>query len=401
LSFSTLPRRAFRLRLLAVALGLGLGLGLTVGLSGLAQAAQPGVIRIGVAEALTGGAAQYGLSIRNGFQLAADQINAAGGVGGAKIELVVEDEQGKKEEAINAFKKLIFQDQVLMLFGPTLSNSAQAADPIAQAAKVVVFGTSNTADGITSIGDHVFRNSVTEADVLPVTLRTAAQHAHITKVAVLYGNDDVFTKSGYDNFKKALEALKIPVTTTETFAKGDVDFKAQLTKIKASHPDAIVLSALLAEGAPIMVQARQLGLNLPFIGGNGMNSVKVFDLAKGASDDLWVGSPWSIENRAPANNSFIVAYTQKFKSAPDQFAAQAYDALNVVAAALKTAKLSGNLAADRQALRDALPGVKWTGATGAFAFRRAQDKAGRPAGYDADQLPIISVTHGVRYEIVK
>ncbi len=401
MSFSTLPRRAFRLRLLAVALGLGLGLGLTVGLSGLAQAAQPGVIRIGVAEALTGGAAQYGLSIRNGFQLAADQINAAGGVGGAKIELVVEDEQGKKEEAINAFKKLIFQDQVLMLFGPTLSNSAQAADPIAQAAKVVVFGTSNTADGITSIGDHVFRNSVTEADVLPVTLRTAAQHAHITKVAVLYGNDDVFTKSGYDNFKKALEALKIPVTTTETFAKGDVDFKAQLTKIKASHPDAIVLSALLAEGAPIMVQARQLGLNLPFIGGNGMNSVKVFDLAKGASDDLWVGSPWSIENRAPANNSFIVAYTQKFKSAPDQFAAQAYDALNVVAAALKTAKLSGNLAADRQALRDALPGVKWTGATGAFAFRRAQDKAGRPAGYDADQLPIISVTHGVRYEIVK
>ena len=113
------------------------------------------------------------ISIRNGFQLAADEINAAGGVNGDKIVLVVEDEQGKKEEAINAFKKLIFQDKVLMLFGPTLSNSAQAADPIAQAAKVVVFGTSNTADGITSIGDHVFRNSVTEADVLPVTIASA------------------------------------------------------------------------------------------------------------------------------------------------------------------------------------------------------------------------------------
>ena len=114
---------------------------------------------------------------------------------------------------------------------------------------------------------------------------------------MLYGNDDVFTKSGYDNFKKALDDLKIPVTTTETFAKGDVDFKAQLTKIKATNPDAIVLSALIAEGAPIMVQARQLGINVPFIGGNGMNSVKVFDLAKGASDNLWVGSPWSIEQR--------------------------------------------------------------------------------------------------------
>src|ERR1700748_1580620 len=188
---------------------------------GSALAAQP--IKIGVAEALSGPAAQYGVSIRNGFQLAVDEINGAGGVNGNKIALVVEDEQGKKDEAINAFKKLIFQDKALMLFGPTLSNSAQAADPIAQAAKIVVFGTSHTADGITSIGDHVFRNSVTEADVLPVTIRTAARHANIKKVAVLYGNDDVFTKSGYDNFKKALDDLHIPVTTTETLAKGDVD----------------------------------------------------------------------------------------------------------------------------------------------------------------------------------
>jgi branched-chain amino acid transport system substrate-binding protein len=374
---------------------------LLIGAVGIGAAAQAAEIKIGVAEALTGPAAQYGNSIRNGFKLAVDQLNESGALGANKITLVIEDEQGKKEEAINTFKKLIFQDKVLMLFGPTLSNSAQAADPIAQAAKVVVFGTSNTADGITSIGDHVFRNSVTEADVLPVTIATAVRQAKIKKVAVLYGNDDVFTKSGYDNFVKALEAQKIPVTTTETFAKGDVDFKAQLTKIKASNPDAIVLSALLAEGAPIMVQARQLGLKIPVIGGNGMNSVKVFDMAKGASDDLWIGSPWSIENRAPANNTFIVDYTQKFKSPPDQFAAQAFDAMNIAAAAIKKIKLTGDLAADRSALRNALPDVKWNGATGAFSFRRANDKSGKPAGYDAQQLPIISVTRGVRYEIVK
>ncbi len=368
---------------------------------GLLSAAQAAEIKIGVAEALSGGAAQYGLSIRNGFQLAQEQINAAGGVGGNKITLVIEDEQGKKEEAINAFKKLIFQDKVLMVFGPTLSNSAQAADPVAQAAKTVVFGTSNTADGITSIGDYVFRNSVTEADVLPVTIKTAVKNNKIKSVAVLYGNDDVFTKSGYDNFKKALEALKIPVTTTETFAKGDVDFKAQLTKIKASNPDAIVLSALLAEGAPIMVQARQLGINLPFIGGNGMNSVKVFDMAKGASDGLWVGSPWSAQNRTKENNSFIVDYTKKYQGVPDQFAAQAFDAMHIVAKALASVKLTGDLAKDRTALRDALPNVKITGATGPFAFRRANDKAGKPAGYDADQTPIVSVTKGPEYVIEK
>ncbi len=358
-------------------------------------------IKLGAAEALTGPAGQYGQSIRNGLMLALDEINAAGGVKGNKISLLIEDEQGKKEQAIDVFKKLIFQDKVLMVFGPTLSNSAQAADPIAQAAKIVAFGTSNTADGITSIGDYVFRNSVTEGDVLPETLRIAAKAANLKKVAVLYGNDDVFTKSGYDAFKKALEDLKIPVTTTETFAKGDVDFKAQLTKIKAGNPDAIVLSALIAEGAPIMVQARQLGINLPFIGGNGMNSVKIFDLAKDKSDNLWVGSPWALGSQAKENQHFVVAYTQKYKASPDQFSAQAFDAMYIVSKALAKIKLSGNLEIDRKALRDALPTVTHVGATGAFQFRETATKDGKPGGYDAKQAAIVSVTKGGKYSIEK
>ena len=369
--------------------------------AGLIASAHAADIKLGAAEALSGPAGQYGQSIKNGFELAVEEINAAGGVKGNKITLQIEDEAGKKEQAIDVFKKLIFQDKVLMVFGPTLSNSAQAADPIAQAAKVVAFGTSNTADGITSIGDHVFRNSVTEADVLPETLRVSAKVAGIKKVAVLYGNDDVFTKSGYDAFKKALEGLNIPVTTTETFAKGDVDFKAQLTKIKGSGADAVVLSALIAEGAPIMVQARQLGLDVPFIGGNGMNSVKIFDLAKDKSDNLWVGSPWALGSQTKENQHFVVAYTQKYKAAPDQFGAQAYDAMSIVAKALAKIKLSGNLDADRQALRDALPTVTHTGATGAFQFRQTTAKDGKPAGYDAQQAAIVSVTKGGKYSIEK
>ena len=358
-------------------------------------------IKIGVAEALTGNASQYGMPIRKGIELAAGEINAAGGITGTKLALVIEDEQGRKEEAINVFKKLIFQDRVLMLFGPTLSNSAQASDPVAQSAKIVVFGTSNTADGITSIGDYVFRNSVTEADILPVTLKVAAQKTGFKKVAVLYGNDDIFTKSGYDNFARALQALKVPVTTTETFAKGDVDFKPQLTKIKASHPDAIVLSALIAEGGPIMVQARQLGINLPFIGGNGMNSPRVFELAKDSSDNLWVGSPWSVENPAAENQRFIAAYQKAYGTLPDQFAAQAYDAMYIVTQALKKIKLTGKLAADRKALRDALPSVQWTGATGPFKFRQVSGRSGKSAGYDAVQTAIVMMTKNNRYVIQK
>ena len=381
---------SFKTSLLSVALAMG---------ATVAVGVQAAVIRIGAAEAVSGPAGQYGVSIRNGLQLAVDEINAAGGVKGNKLTLLVEDEQGKKEQAIDVFKKLIFQDKVLMLFGPTLSNSAQAADPIAQAAKTVVFGTSNTADGITSIGDFVFRNSVTEGDVLPETLRVAIKHGKLTKVAVLYGNDDVFTKSGYDAFKKALDTLKMPVTTTETFAKGDVDFMAQLTKFKASGADAVVLSALIAEGAPIMVQARQLGLNVPFIGGNGMNSVKIFDLAKEKSDNLWVGSPWALTSQTKPNQHFVVAYTQKYKAAPDQFGAQAYDAVAIVAAALGKIKLSGNLEADRIALRDALPTVTHNGATGPFKFRQSTNKDGKPAGYDAQQAAIVSVTKAGKYQI--
>lgn len=388
-AFATLRTRALKTTLIAA------------GAFGFSLSALAADIKLGAAEALSGPASQYGQSIKNGLQLAVDELNAAGGVKGNKISIQFEDEAGKKEQAIDVFKKLIFQDKVLMLFGPTLSNSAQAADPIAQAAKVVVFGTSNTADGITSIGDHVFRNSVTEADVLPETLRVAIKQAKIGKVAVLYGNDDVFTKSGYDAFKKALENLKVPVTTTETFAKGDVDFKAQLTKIKANGADAIVLSALIAEGAPIMVQARQLGIDLPFIGGNGMNSVKIFDLAKEKSDNLWVGSPWALGNQTKENQHFVVAYTQKYKSAPDQFGAQAYDAMNIVATALGKIKLSGNLETDRKALRDALPAVTHLGATGPFKFRQAMGKDGKPAGYDAQQAAIVSVTKGGKYSIEK
>ena len=356
-------------------------------------------IKIGVAEALTGNASQYGVPIRKGFELAAGEINAARGINGRKLVLVVEDEQGRKEEAINVFKKLIFQDKVLMLFGPTLSNSAQAADPVAQAARVVVFGTSNTADGITSIGNYVFRNSVTEADILPVTLKVAAQKTGFKKVAVLYGNDDIFTKSGYDNFAKALQAFRIPVTTTETFAKGDVDFKPQLTKIKAGSPDAIVLSALVAEGAPIMVQARQLGITLPFVGGNGMNSPRIFELAKDAADNLWVGSPWSVENPAAENKRFISAYQKAYNVLPDQFAAQAYDAMYIVTQALKKIKLTGKLESDRKALRDALPSIQWTGATGPFKFRQVAGRDGKPAGYDAVQDAIVMTTRNNKYVI--
>ena len=114
-----------------------------------------------------------------------------------------------------------------------------------------------------------------------------------------------------------------------------------------------------------------------------------------------MGSPWSIENNTPANTKFIAAYKAKYNVAPDQFAAQSYDAMYIAAGAIKNVKITGNLDADRKALRDALPKVTHDGATGKFAFRQAMGKNGKPAGYDAQQAPIVSVTKGGKYVIEK
>jgi len=362
------------------------------------QAADAAVIRLGAAEALTGPVAQYGISIRNGLELAINEINAKGGINGDRLELTVEDDQAKKEEAINVFRQLIFRDKVLMIFGPTLSNSAFAADPIANQARIVVFGTSNTASGLTDKMPFVFRNSVMEADVLPVTVKAAQQHYKLGKVAVIYGNDDAFTKDGYDVFRRVLAADRIPVTTTETYAKGDVDFKAQLTRIKSTSPDAIVCSCLAEEAANIMLQARTLGLKQPFIGGNGFNSPKLFQIAKGAADGTMMGTPWSSENHTPANDAFMKAYRAKYQADPDQFAAQAYDAVHITAQAIAAMKFSGELAKDRITLQQELPKVKWVGATGPMQFRPAP---GGQGGYDVDQKAVVNIAEGGKFILLK
>jgi branched-chain amino acid transport system substrate-binding protein len=342
----------------------------------LAFTAQAAEIKIGVAEALTGPVAKYGVPIKNGFVLAADEINATGGINGNKIILVVEDEQAKKEEAINVFKKFIFQDKVLAIFGPTLSNSAFASDPFANAQKTVVFGTSNTAEGITAIGPYVFRNSVAEADILPVVTNVATKKLGLKKVAMIYGNDDSMTKSTYEVFLRAIRAEKLELLDTETFAKGDIDFSAQLTKIKSFNPDAVFCAALVEEASNIILQARKLGLSdkIKFIGGNGFNSPKLIEIAGKAAEGSLSGSPWFLDDPSPKNQTFVKAYSKKYGTPPDQFAAQAYDALYIMAEGIKAIKISGNLEKDRIALRDALTTVKnFNGVSGPFSFNENRD----------------------------
>ena len=290
------------------------------------------------------------------------------------LEVIFEDTAGTKEQAITAFEKLINQDQVVAILGPTLSNSAFAADPIAQEAGVPVIGSSNTATGITEMGDFVFRTSLPESAVIPNTIKVVKEARGLTKVAVMYGNDDQFTKSGYEVFAAALEAEGIEVLGTETFAKGDTDFSAQLTKIKALEPQAIVTSALAEEAANIMAQASQLGLEVFFIGGNGFNSPKLAEIAGPAAEGAISGSAWFLSSPSPENVSFVEAYKAAYNADPDQFAAQAYTAAWVLAKAIKDAG-----SADRKAIRDALAQIKdFATPLGVFSFDEARDPLHTP-----------------------
>ena len=293
------------------------------------------VVKIGGAFSMTGPAAVYGPKQKAGVELAVDEINRSGALKGIKLEFVFEDDASTKEQGINVFQRFINKDKVNVILGPTLSNTATAADPLAQAAKVPVVAISNTAPrGITDIGDYIWRVSLTEAQVIPGALKKVKEKYGIKTAAVLYGNDDAFTKAGYDVMKAALSLLGIKVVGEQTFAKPDRDFNAQLTAIKGLKPDLLMVSALADNAASIVTQAKQLGWTGPIMGGNGFNAPAFIKNAGAAAEGVMVGTAWNRASADPVNVNFIKAM-QARNVDPDQFCAQAYAAVYAVAEAIK------------------------------------------------------------------
>ena len=287
---------------------------------------------IGAALSLTGPAASYGAQQRAGIQAALDEVNQGGGV---KLSVLIEDDASTKEQGITVFQKFINRDKVSAIIGPTLSNTASAADPLAQQAKVPVLGISNTAaTGITDIGNYIWRDSLTEAQVIPGAFKKAQEKLQFKTAGVLYGNDDVFTKAGYDVMQKALADQGVKVVGTQTFAKPDRDYNAQLTALIAAKPDVLVVSALADNAASIVAQARQRGWTGPILGGNGFNSPAFIKNAGAAAEGVMVGTSWNSLSQDPANQKFLAAM-KKAGVNPDQFSAQAYTGVIILAEAIR------------------------------------------------------------------
>jgi branched-chain amino acid transport system substrate-binding protein len=329
--------------------------------------ALPETVTIGAVFGLSEAVSVYGVSQQNAVQLAVDEINASQYLGEATtLNVIFEDSAGKPDQAIAAMTKLVDEDQVVAVLGPTLSSEAFAADPVAQEGGTVVLGVSNTATGITDMGDFVFRDSLPEAAVIPGTIAQATEALGLTTAGVLYGNDDDFTVSGYNVFKEALDANGVAITREETFAKGDQDFNAQLTNLIDTQPDALVVSALAAEATQIIIQARALGYTGPIIGGNGFNSPAVLKDSGADSEGLIVGGAWNYGNPNPSESSmaFVTNFEAQYDTSPDQFAAQAYTGAWLLATAIRCAD-----SVDRVAVRDALVTItEFDSPLGVFSF---------------------------------
>lgn len=306
-------------------------------------------VPVGAALSLTGAAASYGESQQMGIQLAEEELGQKEGV---TYDVTIEDDQTDPRQGITVFEQFV-EDGTSVIIGPTLSNTAFQAQPIAQEGGVPVLAISNTASGITEQGEYIFRDSLTEAQVIPQTVATAKEAYGLEKVIVMYSNDDAFTESGYEVFASSLEEEGIEVLDTLTFSKADTDFRSLLTEAKNADPDAIVVSALIEAAIPLVTQARQLGIEAPIIGGNGFNNPQLMDDAGEAAEGVVVGAAWNSSSDNPENQAFLQAFEEMHGSAPDQFAAQAYTGLMLIDQAVR-AGCSG----ERDDIRDGLAGLQ-------------------------------------------
>jgi branched-chain amino acid transport system substrate-binding protein len=306
-------------------------------------------VPVGAALSLTGAAASYGESQQMGIRLAEEELSQNEGVA---YDVTIEDDQTDPRQGITVFEQFV-QGGNSVIIGPTLSNTAFQAQPIAQEGGVPVLAVSNTASGITEQGEYIFRDSLTEAQVIPQTVATAKESYGLEKVIVMYSNDDAFTESGYEVFASSLEEEGIEVLDTLTFSKADTDFRSLLTEAKNANPDAIVVSALIEAAIPLVTQARQLGIEAPIIGGNGFNNPQLMADAGDAAEGVVVGAAWNSSSDNPENQAFLQSFEEMHGSAPDQFAAQAYTGLMLIDQAVR-ASCSG----ERDDVKDGLAALQ-------------------------------------------
>jgi branched-chain amino acid transport system substrate-binding protein len=293
-------------------------------------------IPIGIALAQTSNVALLGQEGVAGSKIAEKYFNDKGGINGTPIKLVVEDTGGDEAGAINAFQTLITQNKVAGIVGPTLSQQAFSADPVAERAKVPVIAASNTAKGIPEIGDYIARVSSPVTVVAPNSVKAALKiNPNIKRVAVFFAQNDAFNKSETEVFQKTVKDQGLELVTVQKFQTTDTDFQTQATSALNLKPDLIIISGLASDGGNLVRQLRELGYKGLIIGGNGLNSSNIFAVCKTQCNGVLVAQAYSPDHKNAVNEAFRETYLNQYKKQPPQFSAQAFAAVQVYVEALQ------------------------------------------------------------------
>lgn len=294
-------------------------------------------ILIGHYGSLSGSEATFGKSTDNGIQMAVEEINAAGGIGGKKVRLITYDDKGDAKEAGNAVTRLVTNDGVKAVIGQVASKLSLAGGPICQEHGVPMISPSSTNPAVTQVGDMVFRVCFIDPFQGSVCARFARDHIKAETAAILYDQSTPYSVGLMEEFEKAFGKAGGKVVRKETFQAGDQDFSSQLTQIRAADPQVVFIPVYYAQIGNIAQQARQLGIKVPFVGADGWESGQLASLAAGALDGSFYSNHYSQESDAPKIKEFLAKYKAKYGEIPDSMAALGYDAASVLFAAMKTA----------------------------------------------------------------
>jgi branched-chain amino acid transport system substrate-binding protein len=306
-------------------------------------------IVVGHVASMTGDTATFGRSADQGMRMAIEKINAGGGVLGRPIELVTEDDRSVTEEARTAAQKLIQRDQVVALLGEVASSRSLAAAPEAQRARVPMISPGSTNPKVTEVGDYIFRACFIDPFQGAVMARFAVEELSAKRVAILFDFKQDYSVGLAEFFRATAQKLGAEIVADERYTSGDIEFRAQLTTIRAAKPDAIFVPGYYTELGLIAKQARELGIDVPLLGGDGWDSEKTIEIGGPAVEGYYFSTHYAADSDSPRVQAFVAEFQSKYGGTPDGMAALGYDTAMILADALTRAGST-----DGAALRDAI-----------------------------------------------
>ena len=294
-------------------------------------------IPIGQFTSLTGAQATFGQSNDRGVQLAVEEINAAGGVLGQPLRIITKDNQSKPGETSTVVRELITRNKVVALIGEVASGRSLEAAPIAQRSGIPMISPASTNEKVTEVGDHIFRVCFIDPFQGTVCAKFARKNLGVTKAAILTDVSKDYSMGLTKSFREEFTKQGGVISGEQSYSGGDKDFNAQLTAIKADNPQVIFLPAYYTEAPLIIRQARQLGITVPFVGGDGWDSPELIEVGGSSVEGSYFSNHFSEQSKDPRVVAFVDACRKKYKVDPDAMVALGYDSVYLLADAMKRA----------------------------------------------------------------